>query len=128
MPETSPVFSEHLGRWMMSPVWGFPILILVLFLIYKFVGQFGAGTSVDFLESKVWGSAEEPSGGFDIAFRLPWTEAWRTISHINFQGINWYLKVMADKFGVPALVEEFFIGKYGLITMGLTYSVAIVLP
>ena len=125
---TSPVFKERLGKWMMSPVWGFPILIMVLFVVYKFVGQFGAGTSVDFLENKVWGSAEGPTGGFDIAFRIPFSNAWHTITHINFQGINWYLKAMVDKFGIPILIEEFLIGKYGLITMGLTYSTAIVLP
>ena len=32
----------------MHPVWGVPILLLVLVLIYYFVGQLGAGVLVDF--------------------------------------------------------------------------------
>ena len=44
--------TETLSRWTMHPVTGIPILLLVLYLgLYKFVGQFGAGTVVDFLES-----------------------------------------------------------------------------
>ena len=47
--------TETLSRWTMHPATGIPILLLVLYLgLYKFVGQFGAGTVVDFLESHLF--------------------------------------------------------------------------
>ena len=91
--------SQSLGRWTMHPVWGVPILLVVLYLTYKIVGEFGAGTSVDFLESIVFGEYINPF----------------LIKIINFL--------------IPIeLIRELLIGDYGLITMALTYAVAIVLP
>src|SRR3989338_623357 len=49
-----------LGRWSMHPVAGIPILFAVLYLMYLFVGQFGAGTSVNFLEKVVFGEYLNP--------------------------------------------------------------------
>ena len=91
--------SQALGRWTMHPVWGVPILLVVLYLTYKIVGEFGAGTSVDFLENIVFGEYINPF----------------LIKVINFL--------------VPfELIRELLIGDYGLITMAFTYAVAIVLP
>ena len=48
-------FQEMLGRLTMNPITGLPILALVLYWgLYKFVGEFGAGTVVDFLEGTVF--------------------------------------------------------------------------
>lgn len=44
-------FAEKLSRAMMNPATGFPLLLLVLFGLYEFVGVFGAGTVVGFLET-----------------------------------------------------------------------------
>jgi ferrous iron transport protein B len=91
--------SHALGRWAMHPIWGIPILLVVLYLTYKIVGEFGAGTSVDFLESIIFGEYINPF----------------LIKIINFL--------------IPIeLIRELLIGDYGLITMALTYAVAIVLP
>src|SRR5262249_53477769 len=38
-----------------DPIWGLPILAVVLLLAYKVVGVFGAGTAVDFVEKRVFG-------------------------------------------------------------------------
>ncbi len=89
--------SHSVGRTATHPVWGLPILALVLLLAYKVVGVFGAGTAVDFLEHRVFG----------------YMNARATA------GFEWI--------GVP-LLTSFFVGTYGLLTMGVTYAVAIVLP
>lgn len=91
--------SAFIGRWSMHPVWGIPILLFVLYLMYKFVGEFGAGTSVDFLEEIVFGG-----------YLNPW--ATRVVTSL-----------------IPIVfIQELIVGEYGLITMALTYAIAIILP
>jgi ferrous iron transport protein B len=89
-----------LDRLCTQPLTAFPLLLLVLYLaLYKFVGQFGAGTLVDLLESKLFEAHINP-----WATRL--TDAW----------IPW------------APLRSLVTGEYGLVTLGLRYAVAIVLP
>ncbi|MEE8400222.1 MAG: ferrous iron transport protein B [Desulfobacterales bacterium] len=98
-PKVSRNISRALGKWAMHPVWGVPILLVVLYLTYKFVGEFGAGTSVDFLESVVFGEYINPFLSRAVNFLIPFE-----------------------------LIRELLIGEYGMITMAITYAVAIVLP
>lgn len=98
-PRTGRKLSRALGKWSMHPVWGVPILLVVLYLTYKFVGEFGAGTSVDFLENVVFGEYINP---------------------LLSKAINYLIPI--------ELIRELLIGEYGMITMALTYAVAIVLP
>jgi ferrous iron transport protein B len=91
-------FRAWLGRMSMHPVWGVPILAAVLFLIYEFVGVFGAGTCVDFLESVVFEGYVNP---FMTSI---------------FEYIQW------------PFLQDLMVGDYGVITMAITYSVAIVFP
>jgi len=89
----------HIGTWSMHPVYGLPILAAVLFVVYQFVGVLGAGSAVDFLEETVFGTYLNP----------------------------WATKIV--RFAVPVrFIQELLVGDYGLITMALTYSIAIVLP
>ena len=88
-----------LGRWAMHPLGGVPILLVVLWAIYKFVGEFGAGTLVDLLEGVVFGEYLNPLAQRAVEALIPFR-----------------------------LVQEFLVGPYGLITMALTYAVAIILP
>lgn len=81
------------------PFWGIPFLLLVLFLIYKLVGKIGAGWGVDFLFNQVFGSMINPTATWIVKSLLPW---------------EW--------------IQDLIVGPYGLITMGLTYALAIVLP
>ncbi|MBI5598992.1 MAG: ferrous iron transport protein B, partial [Deltaproteobacteria bacterium] len=91
--------AEVLGRWSMHPVFGLFILAGVLFLMYEFVGVFGAGTSVNFLEKTIFG-----------AYLNPW--ASRVVDAV-----------------VPfQFIRDLITGPYGLVTMGMTYAIAIVLP
>jgi ferrous iron transport protein B len=89
----------HIGRWSMHPIYGLPILFAVLYIVYQFVGVLGAGTAVNFLEKTVFGEYLNP----------------------------WATKIVTYTLPVP-LLQELIIGEYGLITMALTYAIAIVLP
>ena len=93
-------FAERLSRVMMNPITGVPILLLILYFgLYQFVGVFGAGTVVDFIEGTLFGG---------------WINPWVTglISAV-----------------IPfKVVQDLLVGEYGIITLGLTYAIAIVLP
>lgn len=119
-----------LGTLTMHPVLAWPMLIVVLWCIYKVVGQFGAGDSVDFVESKIFGSSLEMSGGFDFKAFIPFTNIEYVFTHVNFQGINYYLGLLFQKFmSSDNFFFQLFLGKEaGLIQVGVTYSIAIILP
>ncbi|MDD5434556.1 MAG: ferrous iron transport protein B [Nitrospira sp.] len=101
-PERSTValnFAANLGRWAMHPFWGIPVLAVVLFLMYEFVGVLGAQTFVDILEHRLF-------GGY----------------------INPYLTHIVTTFIPDSFFKDLLVGEYGIITMALTYSIAIILP
>jgi len=87
-----------LGRLTIHPVWGLPLLLGVLYLMYKFVGEFGAGTLVNFLENTVFGE------------------------YINVWAAD------ATAWIPATIVRDFLVGEYGQITMALSYGLAIILP
>jgi ferrous iron transport protein B len=90
---------EALARATRRPVTGLPILAAVLYALYLFVGVFGAQTLVKLFEDGLFGQVINPAA------------IW-----------------LADRFIPVPLLRDFFVGQYGLITMGLTYAIAIVLP
>jgi ferrous iron transport protein B len=90
--------SRRLGRLAVHPVWGWPILAGVLWGLYEFVGVFGAGTLVDLMED-----------GLFHGHVNPWAVA-------AFSHVPW------------SFARDLFVGEYGLLTMGLSYGLAIVLP
>ncbi len=94
------VLRERISRWLMRPLTGIPMLLLVLYFgLYQFVGSFGAGTLVDFLQNTVFG-----------LYITPWVD--RLIQAI----IPW------------PLWRDLFIGPYGFITLGVRYAVALIFP
>jgi ferrous iron transport protein B len=98
------------GDLAMHPFWGIPIAALVLYLVYLLVGVLGAGTAVDFLESTVF-----------EGYLTPWLDT----------ALRFYLSGFAEEFFVGpegGSGTGLLIGDYGLISMALSYSVAIVLP
>jgi len=107
-------FARRLGAWSTHPAYGVPILALVLYVAYWFVGVLGAGTAVDFLEDTVF-----------HAYLVPWVEAGlRAV--LPGGAVQDFLIGPA---GVPFQQHGgFIIGRYGLVSMGLSYAVAIVLP
>ncbi|MBI2875524.1 MAG: ferrous iron transport protein B [Candidatus Tectomicrobia bacterium] len=88
-----------LGQWSTHPIWGIPILLTILYLTYQFVGVFGAGTLVDFFEETLFGHYVNPAAIRLVKATLP----------------------------LPFL-QDLLVGDYGLITMALTYAIAIVFP
>lgn len=92
--------SDTLSRLTMNPITGIPILLLVLYFgLYKFVGEFGAGTLVDFLESNVFDAFINPWVNGFVSSVIPW---------------KWLQDLLAND--------------YGIITLGVRYAIAIVLP
>jgi len=91
-------FQEWLNQAVRRPATGLPILAVVLYVTYLFVGVFGAQTLVGLLEGGLFGRVINPLV-VAAAGHIPW-----------------------------ALPRDFLAGDYGLITMGLTYALAIVLP
>jgi len=93
-------FGERLSRWAVKPLTGIPLLLIALYFgLYKFVGVFGAGTLVDYLEGTLF------EGYFN-----PW------ITKLVTNTIPWQI------------IQELFVGEYGIITLGLRYAVGIILP
>lgn len=97
-PASRANWKDRLAAYSRKPATGIPIAVLILFLTYLFVGWFGAGILVDLLEGKLFGQVV-----------LPLLQGW--IEHIPWQ---W--------------VRELLIGPFGLLTVGLVLSLAIVLP
>ncbi len=99
-PEFKTTVKERLSRLMMNPITGIPILALVLYFgLYQFVGVFGAQTLVDFLEGTV----------FEGYFNPFITQLFKT--YIEY---------------VP--LQELFVGEFGIITLGVRYAIALILP
>ncbi len=92
--------ATRLGEWTMRPLTGVPILLLVLYFgLYKFVGEFGAGTIVDFLEADIFETYINPEiNGLLIAY-----VAWEPL-------------------------RELIGMEYGIVTLGIRYAIAIILP
>lgn len=107
-------FGRKLGAWSTHPVWGIPILAAVLWAAYQFVGVLGAGTLVDFMEEEVFGGWVVPWTGRLVRWAIPWDGLERFL--VGPPGLE------------PTEHGGFLVGKYGLLSMGLAYGVAIVLP
>lgn len=90
---------DTLGALCMHRIWGWPILAAVLYVSWLLVGKLGAGILVDFFENTIFGKFINPWSIAAVGFIAPW------------------------KF-----VRDLLVGQYGVITMALTYSIAIILP
>ncbi len=88
-----------LGRVTAHPIGGIPFLALALLALYWFVGVFGAGTMVGWLEVDLFGKVINPAV-------IGWVE--------GLIPVTW--------------VSAALVGQYGLWTMGITYAFALILP
>ncbi|MDQ2986018.1 MAG: ferrous iron transporter B [Armatimonadota bacterium] len=93
--------SQKMGALCSHPVFGFPILLLVLYFgLYQFVGVFGAGTLVGWIEEDLFGTI-----------------------------INPFVIGLVEQFaGAGSVAHELLVGEYGVWTLGVTYAVALILP
>ncbi|MFN8473938.1 MAG: ferrous iron transport protein B [Anaerolineae bacterium] len=92
-------WQQRLDGWTVHPFIGWPIVLLMIFLVYKFVGEFGAGTMVNWVQGTVFGEWISPAVTSFLQTYVP----------------------------IP-IVQDFLVGEYGLITVGLAYGFGIVLP
>jgi ferrous iron transport protein B len=89
-----------LDKILLNPWSGFPILAVVLFAgLYEFVGVFGGGFLVGFLENTLFGKWVNPFLERIFLSIIPW---------------EW--------------LRGLFVGDYGMLTLGLRYAIAIILP
>ncbi|MDX1622892.1 MAG: ferrous iron transporter B [Gemmatimonadota bacterium] len=141
----------RLGFWAMHPWKGLGVLGLVLGAVFWFVGLLGAGTLVDFFEVAIF---QQRIGPLVIRFLdalLPFghAHAVETVAHPIGLPVTpvheWTVGTLSREVVVPGyelaangagawwpsvsrFVHDLFVGEYGLITMGLSYAFAIVLP
>jgi len=93
-------FAEKLSRALINPWSGVPILLAVLYVgFYQFVGVLGAGIVVGWIEKDFFGGFVNP----------PLNELFT--NYIGNQSIR-----------------ELFVGDYGVLTLGITYAIGLVLP
>jgi len=97
-------FLQTLGWWATDPVKGLALGVVALLFTFWFVGIFGAGTCVNFLEKTVFGGYINPAATRLADALLPVNQPVTKFAH------------------------DFFVGPYGMITMALSYGFAIVLP
>lgn len=92
-------FARAFGRWSVHPVWGTAILLAVMFSMYELVGNLGATVLVGFFEETLFGVYINPAVTEWVGRAVPWRFA-----------------------------RDLLVGEYGLWTMAITYSVALILP
>lgn len=101
---TSPQRSKRslahtLHQLTVYPLTGIPLLVIILYYgVYKFVGEFGAGTLVDTIEV-FFETYINPSVNYLAATLIPWQP-----------------------------LQDLVANDYGIITLGIRYAVAIILP
>lgn len=98
-PSVGRRFSKRIETLTTHPLLGLPFLAATLYVAYLFVGVFGAGTLVGLLEEGLFGGIVNP-----------WAIA------------------AADRFLPWGWLRDMLVGEYGLLTMALTYALALVLP
>jgi ferrous iron transport protein B len=125
--QTGGGFRQWLGAVSMHPLWGVPVLGFVLWLAWWFVGNLGAGTMVDFVENSIFNAWINPWAIRLLDLVLPFTH-----SHIIEEGVitaAYSQPAAATGFAaVSRFTHDLLVGPYGVITMALTYAIAIVLP
>jgi ferrous iron transport protein B len=115
------------GGLAMHPIWGIPVLLAVLYAMYLFVGVFGAGTAVNFLEGTVFGKILSPLAihAADWVLRFPH-------QHLVEGGVLQPGYTVTGHLGVwgtaARFLHDLLVGPYGQITMALSYAVALILP
>lgn len=91
-------FLRSAGELTHHPVYGIPVMFLVLSAVYYFVGVFGAQVLVGIIEDGLFG-----------------------------QVINPFFTIIFDKIP-SVFIRDLFVGEFGVISMAITYAFALILP
>lgn len=143
--------AQRLGWWAIHPIKGLLLAALSLYLTFWFVGLLGAGTAVDFMETVVFGRWLSPVAisavdaalpfphvhtpeGSEYRLEFPFTpahaiplltsEAQTPTTHYDLPAAV----TLTSAESLRRLAHDFLVGEYGLLTMALSYALAIVLP
>ena len=98
-PADTPALVRRLGDLAQDPIWGVPIALVVIAVMYVWVGEIGATRVVDAL-----------NGGFFQGILVPWCEQ------------------ALEPLGWPLLRDVLLDPDFGLLTTGLFLAFGIVLP
>ncbi|HYE84234.1 MAG TPA: ferrous iron transport protein B [Clostridia bacterium] len=90
----------QLGRWMLKPVTGIPMLAATLYLMYKIIGIFVAGTVVGFTEETVMEGIYKP----------------------------FILSLLSPYMSESSFIGNLLIGEFGIFTMVPVYILGLLLP
>jgi len=141
----------RLGFWAMHPVKGLAVLGLILLAVFWFVGLFGAGTLVDVLEGTVFEQRVTPAAIQAADAILPFPHVHEsaaipysidlpvspfhdvTVSSGTRETIRPAYSLSPDAAlswlqAALKFLHDLLIGEYGMITMAVSYAIAIVLP
>lgn len=144
-------FGQKLGWWATHPVKGLAMLACVLYATFWFVGLLGAGTAVDFFENVVFGRYvnvwairaadavlpfphQHDVAASDYRLEIPLTPARGVLlaeSHRDILAPTYSLTPGATPGRWTAarrLAHDFLVGEFGMVTMAVSYALAIVLP
>lgn len=121
-------FKQWLGAVTMHRYWGLPFLAGVLVAAWWFVGKFGAGDVVDFLETTIFNGWMNPwlIRGFDAITSFPHRHLLEEGAISASYQLGAANLTVAQSLG--RFAHDLFVGPYGIVTMALTYAIAIVLP
>ncbi|MBN2143279.1 MAG: ferrous iron transporter B [Candidatus Aureabacteria bacterium] len=144
-----PSIGVRLGFWAIHPVKGLLILLFILWMMFWFVGLFGAGTLVDFFETALFKQKLNPFF-ISLADRcLPFPHEHSeelSVYHLTIPITPVHSKELGQikrtvlsteyKCNAPLtpsqrtflFIHDLLVGPYGLLTMGLSYALAIVFP
>ncbi len=149
-PSSAPM-GVRLGFWAMHPVKGLALVAVVLLAVFWIVGLFGAGTLVDLMETGLFEQRVQPLAiratdallsfphvhdvdAVTLDVELPWspTQGFHVFSYTrDVISTNYSLVEGAEldrTDGVQRFLHDFLVGEYGMLTMALSYALAIVLP
>lgn len=98
--QTKSTPGRILGRLLLHPLTGWPVLIAALWLMYQFIGVFVAGTVVGITEEQVMVGLYEPA-----------------------------VRSLISRIVSPeSMLGQVLIGEFGLLTMTVTYLLGLLLP
>lgn len=93
-------FKTKLGRWMVTPITGVPILIVMLFLMYQAIGVFVAQTVVGITEETIMQGIYEP-----------------------------FIRGLVSKaVDLESALGYLLAGEFGILTMTVTYVLGLLMP
>lgn len=93
-------FKTKLGRWMLRPITGIPILFMALYLTYQLIGVFVAQTVVGITEEVIMG-------------------------HYYYDFI---MNIMTKLVSEGSFIGQILIGEFGILTMAPIYLFGLLLP